>query len=518
MIYTMLIPPVITGIACYLMKSKKRVELANILGTCVEIAIVLLFTLPAMFDPVYEFADGIWYLDTLSAYFIILIAIIGALSCFYSIGYMDHEFMKKEVNLQKLRSYYLIVHIFIATMIFVCVTQNLAVMWIAIESTTIVSAFLVGFYNNKKSSVEAAWKYMIICSAGITLALFGTIIMNLNSTTHLNLSDPFSALNWTVLRDQASSLNVGLLKLTFILVFVGYATKAGLVPMHTWLPDAHSQAPTPVSAMLSGVLLNCAVYGILRFHTIVVAAGVKVGEIGFSSLIMLLFGFLSIIVATPFIIIAKDYKRLLAYSSIENMGIIMSGFGIGAAFGALFHIMNHSLTKPLLFFGAGIVQQKYETREMERVRSMGRIMPVTAIVFLLGILALVGTPPFSIFMSEVMILNVLILQSNYILAIVLIGMIVLVFAGFTAHAGPIIFSFYPTEPTMIIEQKLPVAQVEHAEVHEAEATIDRVPKGEMNYVNLFIMSILLLLIFVIGLTMPAWLMIIIKQMAVPFTT
>jgi len=513
----MLIPPVLTGIACYFMKSKKRVELVNALGACVEFAVVLIFTLPALFESGYEFTDGIWYLDALSAYFIILISIIGSLACFYSINYMSYELIEKEIDIPRLRNYYLLVHEFIATMIFVCITQNLAVMWIAIESTTIVSALLVGFYNTKKASIEASWKYMIICSTGITIALFGIIIMNLNSTTHLSLADPFSALNWTTLHDQASLLDPALLKLTFILVFVGYATKMGLVPMHTWLPDAHSQAPTPVSAMLSGVLLNCAIYGILRYHEIVIAAGIKIGGLGFSNLVMLLFGILSLIVATPFIIIAKDYKRLLAYHSIEHMGIIMVGFGVGAAFGALFHILNHSLTKPLLFFGAGNVQHKYKTRVMEQVRSMGRIMPLTSIVFLLGMLALVGTPPFSIFMSEVLILNTMIVQSNFIIASLFFGSLVLIFAGFTTHAGPMIFGSYSPEPMVTIEATTTGMTMEQSVTHEKSLEIKNVSKGEVSYANLFIMSILLVLIFVIGLTLPDFLMSIIKQMSVPFS-
>jgi hydrogenase-4 component F len=511
----MLIPPVLTGIACYFVKSKNRVELVNAVGASLGLVLVMYFTIPALLEPGYVFIDGIWYLDSLGAYFIILISIIGNLACFYSIGYMGHQAAEREIELPRLRYYYLLIHLFIAAMIFVCITQNLAVMWIGIESTTIVSALLVGFYNTK-ASIEAAWKYMIICSAGITIALLGIIIMNLNSTTHLALSNPLNALNWTVLEGHASALDPSLLKLTFILVFTGYATKMGLVPMHTWLPDAHSQAPTPISAMLSGVLLNCAIYAILRFHEIVVAAGIKIDGIGFSNLIMLMFGILSLIVATPFIIIAKDYKRLLAYHSIEHMGIIMIGFGAGATFGALFHVMNHSFTKSLLFFGAGNVQQKYKTRDMEQVRSMGRIMPATSVLFLLGMLALVGMPPFSIFMSEITILNTLFVQQNFVVAGLFIGSLVLIFAGFTTHAGPMIFSPYSPEPVWIAETGTQGGTAEHAAAGVTVSSLASMHRGEGSYANLFIMSILLVLILLIGLTLPAWLMLVIKQMAVPF--
>ncbi len=240
------------------------------------------------------------------------------------------------------------VQLFLLTMLLVVVCDNLGMMWVAIEGTTLASAFLVGFYE-KDTSVEAAWKYLIICSVGIALALFG-IVLTYASSIEL-LGDSSSALEWTTLRSIAPELDPTYLRLAFIFIMVGYGTKVGLAPMHTWLPDAHSQAPSPISAMLSAVLLNCAFYGILRFFIIT-----ELCVPGFATDLMLIFGLLSMAVAAVFIIVAKDSKRLLAYSSIEHMGIMSLGFGLGGflgIFGALFQMLNHALTKPILFFSWG---------------------------------------------------------------------------------------------------------------------------------------------------------------------
>ena len=208
---------------------------------------------------------------------------------------------------------------FIFTMLSVCVCNNLGIMWVAMEATTLATTFLVGFYN-KKPHHEAAWKYIIICTVGITLALFG-VILTYHSAKG-TLGGIGYALNWSELLKEADRFEPHLIRLAFLFILVGYGTKAGLAPMHTWLPDAHSQAPSPISALFSGVLLNCSMYGIIRYH---ILASKCVGA-EYSGTLLMIFGFISILVSVPFIIVQKDFKRLLAFSSIEHIGIIAPWF------------------------------------------------------------------------------------------------------------------------------------------------------------------------------------------------
>lgn len=378
--------------------------------------------------------EGLLYMDMLSAYVLLLVAFVGLAANLYSVSYMGCELREGTIGEAKLRNFHLFFHLFIFTMVLVGVSDNLGIMWIAIEGTTLASAYLVGFYD-RDTSVEAAWKYLIICSVGITLALLGTVLLYASSVSFLG--EASDALSWSTLMDPAvlANLDVDLLRIAFILVLVGYGTKVGLAPMHTWLPDAHSQAPTPVSALLSAVLLNCAMYGILRFHMIL--SGSAVGP-GFSSDLLLLFGILSLATAAAFIVTSKEYKRMLAYSSIEHMGIIAIGFGIGgplAIMGALFHMLNHALTKTLLFFGAGNVLQRYGTREIAGVRGLASVMPATAVLVTGGALAIVGCPPFGTFISEIMILAGAIEGGDLLAAAAYLGLLAVVFAALLYHAG-----------------------------------------------------------------------------------
>jgi len=308
----------------------------------------------------------------------------------------------------------------------VVVVDSLGLMWIAVEGTTLVSAFLVGFYK-KSEAMEASWKYLIICSVGITLALLGIILLYASSVNALG--ENADTLDWSVLRSVAGQLDPALMKVSFIFILVGLGTKAGLAPMHTWLPDAHSQAPTPISALLSAVLLNCAMYGVLRVH-ILASEAVP----GFSSSLLTFFGLLSLAIATAFILTSRDLKRFLAFSSVEHMGIIALGFGIGgplAVFGAVFHVLAHSLTKTLMFFGAGNVIQKYRTREMKDIKGLGRTMPATASLLVMGGAAIAGSPPFAVFIGELFIISGALAQGEYLVAGLFIALIVMIFAGIT---------------------------------------------------------------------------------------
>ncbi|PJC47628.1 MAG: hydrogenase 4 subunit F, partial [Candidatus Omnitrophica bacterium CG_4_9_14_0_2_um_filter_42_8] len=260
------------------------------------------------------------YLDALSAFFIFVISVVAFAAALYSVGYIRKDIEKGIISEKKARVYYILFNLFCCSMLFVPAVNNLGILWVAIEMTTLISAFLVGFYNSKES-VEAAWKYIIICSVGIIFALLGTILFYYA----FSLSGGTRSLNWSIIAAGAANMDKNILKVAFIFILVGYGTKAGLAPMHTWLPDAHSQAVSPISALLSGVLLKTAIYAILRFGIIIIKG---VGFAYFSNL-MILFGMISLAISCGFILVQKDLKRLLAYHSVEHVGIISIGLGIG---------------------------------------------------------------------------------------------------------------------------------------------------------------------------------------------
>lgn len=436
MIEYLLAIPLLAAALCYPLKRRRAIEAVSAAGSTATLAFTAFIAYRVY--TVGTVDEGLLYVDVLSAYVLVLVALVGLMANLYALSYLGREYEEGELSAARLRNFHLFFHLFVFTMVLVGTSDNLGIMWIAIEGTTLASAYLVGFYD-RDTSVEAAWKYLIICSVGITLALLGTILLYASSVSFLG--EASDALSWSTLMDPAvlGRLDPGLLRIAFILVLVGYGTKVGLAPMHTWLPDAHSQAPTPVSALLSAVLLNCAMYGILRFHLIL--SGSAVGP-GFSSSLLLLFGLLSLATAAAFIILSKDYKRMLAYSSIEHMGIIAVGFGFGGALGVmggLFHMLNHALAKTLLFFGAGDVLQRFGTKEMASVRGLGALMPATAVMLVGGALAITGCPPFSLFLSEFMILVDGVDGSHLLAVVAYLGLLAVIFAAFLYHIGRMVF-------------------------------------------------------------------------------
>jgi hydrogenase-4 component F len=427
--------PLITGCLCLFIKKGRVAEFLNLLSVslCFILSILLLSDV-ARNTPRYDF-DGLIYVDTLGGFFLCLTLLISLAVSIYSISYMRQAVEKAEID-RHLSRYYFLLNLFIFTMIMVTTTGNLGILWISIEATTLVSAFLVGFYN-ERTSVEAAWKYIILCTVGITFALFGTMLFY-----YASLHIPFelrNTLNWFEITRFADRLDPGLTKIAFIFILLGYGTKAGFAPMHTWLPDAHSQAPTPVSALLSGVLLKCSFYAILRFYII---ASKCLGTAYLNNL-LLTFGIISLVIATFFILTQKDIKRLLAYSSLEHVGIIAAGIGFGGllgVYGALFHVLNHALVKSLMFFIGGNLSIKYRTKSMEEIRGVVGIMPLTGIGLLLGSFALAGLPPFNIFMSEIVILSAGFSSGKILPSCIFLAALVIIFAGILKHATAMAFN------------------------------------------------------------------------------
>lgn len=409
-------------------KSGKMINTVNATASALMLAVAVLIA-----RDVLEYGTvnpglfgGTFLVDSLSALVLLVTSLVSFLISIYSIGYMKAEINRNMLHFGSLKLFYSLLYLFIFTMVLATVTQNIGVMWIAVEATTLASAFLVGFHNNRKS-IEAAWKYIIICSVGIAIALLGVILLYYSSVQTLGKS--VQGLNWQFLYNNAGSLHPSILKIAFIFVLLGFGTKVGLAPMHTWLPDAHSQAPTPISALLSGVLLNTAMYGIVRVMTIV---NHNMGGNIFTGRLLIVLGLVSIGTAAVFILVQQDFKRTLAYSSIEHMGIIALGFGIASplsVFAALLHIVNHSLTKSMLFAASGNVYLRYGTRKIVKIRGIMKTMPVTGVVFLLGLFAISGMPPFSIFTSELGITISAFKASKNLAGVLLLAFLAMIFAG-----------------------------------------------------------------------------------------
>lgn len=415
--------PLVMALLSLLVTNRKLLGTISIIGSATIVLTALLIARQVFAGSIVVWGQFI-YIDALSALILSLVAIIGFMVALYSLGYLSHDIRSGEFSESRLKWYYFWLYIFVFTMFLVLVSANLGIMWVAVEGTTLATALLVGFYN-KKNSLEAAWKYIIICTVGIIFALFGTILLHYAA---VSVTGESGSLDWQTLRRVAEKFDPVLLKLAFIFALVGYGTKVGLAPMHTWLPDAHSQAPSPISAMLSGVLLNCAFYSIVRFHLVV---SESLGP-QFSSNLILIFGVLSIAVALPFILVQRDLKRLLAYSSIEHMGIIAAAVGLGsklALYGAFLHMINHALTKSSLFFIVGNVSQHYRTKRILRIKGLLKTMPITGSALMIGGLAIAGAPPFSIFMSEFIILSSGFAQGRYMVSSLILILITLIFTG-----------------------------------------------------------------------------------------
>ncbi len=371
--------------------------------------------------------------DALSAFMALMLAIVGGTGLLYALGYMGEELARGHLGYRRYRLFFCLLNLYLGAMLSAVAIDNIALMWIAIEASTLAAALLVGF-ERTQAALEAGWKYIILSFIGIALALFGTVLVYYAAERVLGVT--MDALSWQALRRVAPTLDPTTLKLAFVFVLIGYGTKAGVAPMHTWLPDAHAQAPTPMSAMLSGLMLNIALYAVLRLKNIV-DEGVGAA---FATPIVVGLGLLSIGVAAVFMLIQRDYKRLFAYSSIEHVGIALVGFGVGGpvgVFGGFFHMLNHALAKSTAFYSAGLVLLRHGHKVTERVSGLLRQEPATGGAMLAATIALAGMPPFGLFISEVLIVSAT-YQKNPWIAVVFLGLLALAFATLLAQVLPMI--------------------------------------------------------------------------------
>lgn len=477
MIYYLLFAPLIAAIVCLFFKNNTILGIISVIATGFEFGLIIyvsniVFTAGSI-------NQDTWFVDGLSAYVLLIIGFITLLVSIYSIGYLNNRLQNDVITPKKVRIYYVTFHIFNAAMVLALISNNLGVMWVALETTTLVSAVLVAIYDTR-ASIEAAWKYIIICSVGMMLALLGTIFIYATSIGALGESE--HAFNWTFIVENAANLDPKTLKLAFVFIFIGFGTKIGFVPMHTWLPDTYSQAPAPFNVLSSGALLNVAYYGLIRYHIIEIKA---IGP-EFTNTFFLVFGLISLIIAAGFIISAKkSYMRLLSYSTIEHVAIIAIAIGIGGPiglFGAFLHMFNHAMTKSLLFFGSGNLQLKYRTQDMEHIKGSLKIMPLTSAIFLLGVLALTGNPPFGMIMSEFIIMNAMVQSNQAIIALIFILILVGVFAAFLSRVSKMVFG----------------------KAEEREDVDYPIEKGEISKLNVIVMVVLLVVILCIGLYIPDW--------------
>jgi len=427
MIPSLLLIPAVAGVLAYFMRRagprRALLVLAAVAHAGMTAATWVVGPAPAW---------GGWLaLDALGRMFLTITSALFLAAALYGVAYLREEGPGERKDIEEgflfdnapEATFTACLLLFLAAMTLVTVSQGFGLLWVAVEATTLASAPLIYFHRHHRS-LEATWKYLLICSVGIALALLGNFFLAVAASDHGGTSVRL------VLPDmiaRAPGLRIVWLKAAFLLFLVGYGTKMGLAPLHTWLPDAHSEAPSVVSALLSGALLNCALLGIVRVQQVCAAAG----QAAFGQGLLVGFGLLSMAVAAVFILGQADYKRMLAYSSVEHMGILTLGIGLGGAgtFGGMLHAVNHSLTKAMMFLVAGNILTRYRSKSTEEVRGVLRVLPASGILWAMGLFALTGSPPFGPFLSEFTILKAALDQGRAGVAIAYLILLAVIFVG-----------------------------------------------------------------------------------------
>ncbi len=379
-------------------------------------------------------ADDYLLADDLNVVFIALNALVGLTTSVFSASYIGHELETGRLTAGYLRFYHAMFQLMMFGMNLALTANNIGLMWVAVELATLTTVMMVGIYRTHEA-LEAAWKYFILGSVGIALALFGTILVYLAAVSALG--EGLGSMAWTNLLRHAATLDPSLLNVAFIFLLIGYGTKVGLAPMHAWLPDAHAEGPTPVSAVLSGLLLNVALYASLRFKMIMAANSetIPVGPL------MMTIGLGSLLFASFMLYGRRDIKRMFAYSSIEHMGIITFAFGMGGPLGNLAGLLQmtmHSLTKSAIFFSVGHIAQVKGTQKIAEIRGLTSSHPVLGWTLVAGVVAITGLPPFGVFMSEFLVLTSAFAQQP-VLAIIAAGGLLVAFGALLWRLNQIAF-------------------------------------------------------------------------------
>ena len=392
-----------------------------------------------------------FFIDPLNVFLVTLTAFVGLTTAIFSRPYMRVEEDHGKMTPKRLRLYHSMYQLFSFTMLVALTTNNMGILWVAMEAATLTTVMLVSVYRTA-ASLEAAWKYFILCGVGIAQALFGTVLLYMAAEKVIGHEG--GALLWSNLNAVKQQLDPDIITLAFAFLFIGYGTKVGLVPLHNWLPDAHAEGPTPVSAVLSGLLLNVALYAILRFKVL------TDGSLGnqLAGHMMMGFGLASVLVAAFFLSRQRDVKRMFAYSSIEHMGLITFAFGMGgpiATYAGLLHMTVHSLTKSAIFFAVGHATQKAGTQIMADIRGLMTVNPTVGWGLMLGALAILGMPPFGVFASEFLILTTAMREHAWATPLLLLALGV-AFAAIFARVQPMVFGDTSVRPLLHPPALLPV--------------------------------------------------------------
>ncbi|WP_065838470.1 proton-conducting transporter membrane subunit [Campylobacter fetus] len=409
-LFLILLLPLVCSLVLFISPLNLRVlNTLHILCSAV-VSLALLFAISKVLSlgTIYAFNDML-FLDSLGAVFLVLISLTGFCVNLYSTSYFKWQLNSNSLNLKQIKINFGLSHITAFAMTLSCISNNMAIMWAALEATTLATVFMVALKNDKRS-LESGYKYIVICSVGLAFAMFATILLYSSSLNTLH--NEKSAILFSNLILQTDSLNPDVLKLIFIFALIGFGTKAGLVPTHTWLPDAHAQGPAPTSAMLSGIVIKCAMLGLLRYYAIASNAIAS----SFSEQVMLISGTLTLFVSAFFLIRQHDIKRMFAYHSVAHMGVIAFALGVGGkigVFAAVFHCAAHSFTKALAFLTTGNTARIYGTNDMSKMGRMIHIAPLTTVLFGVSICSLVGVPGFAIFVSEFLTFKAAVLSGQF---------------------------------------------------------------------------------------------------------
>lgn len=443
--WILIVPAITTVLSLVNRRAAPWITLAS------SIAVLVLAALAALrVDAVgvLQETSGGLSLDAFAALYLLLIAFVGVTAALYSIGYLPVHYAEKQgTPPPRYRAYWPLFNLFLISMLGVPLVANIAVMWISVELTTIFSAFLVA-YNDRTSALEAAWKYVALTSVGAMIALFGVLVL------YYGIHHAGQAVTWNGLVAAAPTIAPAVLLVSFALWLVGFGTKAGLVPLHTWLPDAHSQAPASICALLSGVETSGALYMLLRMYP----ALARNPGIANPQLWYLVAGLVSVAAAAFLILQVHDYKRLFAYSTIEHMGVILAACGLGTGIdqlGTVYQFFGHAFTKSFCFYAAGIATLVFGTQEIKTARGLLSSSPLAGWALLLGGVAIAGAPPFALFISEFKILSVGFAAGDYVATGILTALIVLAFIAILYQIGHIVFG----EPTAHPHGKLPKTSV-----------------------------------------------------------
>lgn len=447
----LLIVPLVASLALAFIGDRKIAPEVNILGSAATFAAGIALALEVYHHGPMLAAAKFFFVDAFNVYLAVLTSFVSMTTALFSRRYMRREQEHGTLGHRRIRFYHAMFQLFIFAMLLCLLTNNVGVLWIAMELATLSTVLLVSLYRTP-SAIEAAWKYFILCGVGIALALFGTVLLYF--AAEKVLGEGGEALLWTNLSQVSDQLEPTILSLAFVFLMVGYGTKVGLVPVHNWLPDAHSEGPTPISAVLSGLLLNIALYALVRCKVLVDGStGTR-----HAGNIMMGFGILSVVVASFSLLRQKDIKRMFAYSSIEHMGITTFAFGLGgpvATFGALLHMLVHSLTKSAIFFTVGHASQMHRTQDMDRIQGLIRGNPLVGWGMTFGVMAIVGMPPFGVFVSEFLILTATIKDAPLMAPFLLLGLGV-TFAALFRKVQPMVTGEAPPHQKLLKVAHVPV--------------------------------------------------------------